>query len=373
MPSEQRGRLTFLYCGNTFVRKDINLDDLGARLRDEVYIELALLCRKLDIKIFSLEGEDGTWPLEENAAAVPGHEIKYSRSIASLFPNNTKSEGRVHFRVEVNQPLPLQFAPPVALPSKIPIVSGSPTSKALTLPTERFPLSPYAKHRLHLNQALAKIRRDKHARQGKMTGKRRRDSDDEDGIASSSLEWEDVENIYDPLMREEKAAFPVKKLDEKFLEKLVTMLQDERKAFGSTKRATAVRRLQQSVTTILGAVATLLEGNFSTKMKPLLTNGLVLASGSPDLLVTRKQRKVVVVVCLREDQLQAQAEDLVLVDVAIANNEDSDIQASPVFGVVSTFSDWVFYKYDEILRNLSMTTSVRSRKTLPRLRGSFTT
>lgn len=92
-----------------------------------------------------------------------------------------------------------------------------------------------------------------------MTGKRRRGDDNQHGVVSSSLEWEDVEKIYDPLMQEDKAAFPVKKLDETFIEKLVTMLQDEGKAFGSTKRATAVRRLQHSVTTILGAVATLLE------------------------------------------------------------------------------------------------------------------
>ncbi|KAG6610329.1 uncharacterized protein IUM83_00592 [Phytophthora cinnamomi] len=148
-------------------------------------------------------------------------------------------------------------------------------------------------------------------------------------------------------MQEDNAAFPVKKLDEKFIDKLVTMLQDERKAFGSTRRITSVRRLQQSVTTILGAIATLLEGNFSAKMKPLLTNKLILTTGSPDILVTRKQRKIVVVVCLRENQLQAQAKDLVLMDVAIADSEGKGIRASPVLGIVSTFSDWVFYKYDE--------------------------
>ncbi|GMF27247.1 unnamed protein product [Phytophthora fragariaefolia] len=345
MAFEKRGRLTFLYCGNTFVRKGVNLNDLGARLRDEVYIELALLCNKLDIRIYSLEAEDGTWPLEEEAAAVQGHEIKYSRSIASLFPG-IKGEGRVHFRVEV-QTLPLvQPATSAVLPSKIPIVSASPALTPLSLPTERFPLSLFADHRLKLNQVLAKIRKGAAAKHGKVTGKRRRDQEHEYGVSSDTLEWEDVEDIYDPLMQEDAAAFPVKKLDKEFIQKLVTLLQDERKAFGSTKRATSVRRLQQSVTTMIGAVATLFEDSFAVKMKPQVTDELVLTSGKPDLLITRRKRSVVVVVCLRENQLRSQAKELALMDVVIANGEHSTV-TSPVFGIVSTFSDWVFYRYDE--------------------------
>ncbi|KAG7389774.1 hypothetical protein PHYPSEUDO_009694 [Phytophthora pseudosyringae] len=254
--------------------------------------------------------------------------LLFSRSIASLFPN-AKREGRVHFRVEVTTPPPVQPATPTTMTSWTTIVSPSPTYPALALPKERFPSSLFAEHRQQLNAALAK-------KEAALKTLDEREAETPSAFVAV-LSNEGTKRL-STILQEDKAAFPVKELGDNFIEKRTTMLQDERKAFGSAKRTTAVRRLQQSVATIFGAAATLSNEKLSTEMEPVLGNDLVFTKGSPDLLVTRKQRKMVVNVSLHEDQLQAQAETLVLMDV---------VQAAPVFGVVSTFSDWIFYKYDE--------------------------
>ncbi|OWZ24234.1 hypothetical protein PHMEG_000770 [Phytophthora megakarya] len=175
---EKRGRLVFLYNGNT--------------LRNEVMGKLFLMCHTHDLKIFSLAAT-------EDAPNVLGHEIAYSHSIASLFPN-TKSEGHVHFRVEVTTLVQSTVSPSL--------------TSLVTLPKERFPLPPFAEHRHQLNAVLAK----KAALKDSLSnGKRKRGESEGYGVASSSIEWGEVENIYEPRMREDKAAFPVKELDDNFI------------------------------------------------------------------------------------------------------------------------------------------------------------
>lgn len=36
--------------------------------------------------------------------------------------------------------------------------------------------------------------------------------------------------------------------------------------------------------------------------------------------------------------------DLLMMDIAVAENEAKGEQACPVFGIVSTFTDWIFYR-----------------------------
>ncbi|KAF1330259.1 hypothetical protein FI667_g5268, partial [Globisporangium splendens] len=41
------------------------------------------------------------------------------------------------------------------------------------------------------------------------------------------------------------------------------------------------------------------------------------------------------------------AQDILMMDLAIAENESKGVQVVNVFGIVSTFTEWIFYKYDE--------------------------
>lgn len=243
---------------------------------------------------------------------------------------------------------------------------------ALTVPQEPFPDSPFADHRRALNESLIQIKKDAAA---KVTGKCSRD---DTTIACSSVRWQQVQSVYDQRLKKSRTAFPVyKSIDPKSLQPLLAELRRHRQTLGSNKLSECEMRQKLSVTTLLVHVAQLFpkkqteneEGDeafdardepdedeeddedieLDTKlvMEAPLKHRSLLSIGKPDVLLKRNDRKVIVVECKKDDILQGQAQDLLMMDLAVADNEEQGVKATPVFGIVSTFTEWIFYRYEK--------------------------
>lgn len=92
---------------------------------------------------------------------------------------------------------------------------------------------------------------------------------------------------------------------------------------------------------MFGAAAIVGDKSVQLEVEAPLRNDSLLSAGKADVLATRnKRRKILVVEAKKEDF------DLLMMDIAIAENEREGATVTPVFGIVSNFIQWNFYRYD---------------------------
>ncbi|KAF1330150.1 hypothetical protein FI667_g5261, partial [Globisporangium splendens] len=218
---------------------------------------------------------------------------------------------------------------------------------ALTVPPEPFPDSPFAINRRVLNEALLEVRREQLASstaERKLTGSKRKAID---FVACSSVKWSRIQGVYSDRMRFDDEAFPCQEFESPDITSIMEEVRRQQEHSGMCKEQNEERRKQGISTILNGAAALLKDKAVQVRYEVALKNAAVFSNGVADMLVTRDQkRKLLVVEAKKEDFDQGKAQDLVLMDVAIAENEKQGVKITPVFGIVSTFTEWNFYRYD---------------------------
>lgn len=233
----------------------------------------------------------------------------------------------------------------------------------LTLPPEPFPESPFAPNRRLLNEALLNLRRKQlvsSTADRKATGSKRKAVDT---IACSAVKWARVEDVYGDWICLDDDAFPCQEFKDADVAATIEALKSQQEIFGPCVEQKEQRRKMGIATIMIGAAKLLNDKAVQVRVEVPMKSAAVFSNGVADMLVSRNKKcKLLVVEAKKEDFDQGKAQDLVLMDVAIAENERLGVKVTPVFGIVSNFLEWHFYRYnaDGIKFTLAQINEVRS-------------
>lgn len=115
--------------------------------------------------------------------------------------------------------------------------------------------------------------------------------------------------------------------------------------FGPSCGNKSESRRAYSINILLPHVTALFPENQPTiELEATVKSASVMCSGFANMLVPRKRRKIPVVQAKREALLQGQAQDSMLMDITIARNEEDSNPSDVMLGIVSTFTEWMFYR-----------------------------
>jgi hypothetical protein len=211
--------------------------------------------------------------------------------------------------------------------------------KRATIPLEPFPRSPFASTRRQLNLALAGMV------SRKTTDKRSRE---DSTVPCRSVKWSRVADVYDRRVKKDDGVIPVEVISREDIKPVLAELRRQQKWFSETNKSDADVRRTLSISAIMcGAADIVNDTSIQFVQEAPLRNSSLLSAGKADLLATRNElRKVVVVQVTNENAKQGIAHALMKMEIAIAENEREGIQATPLFGIVSNFVEWRFYRYD---------------------------
>lgn len=218
---------------------------------------------------------------------------------------------------------------------------------ATALPSEPFPESPFAANRRRLNEALLELRHEQLSNNSadcKFAGVERKVAD---SVACSSVKWQRIESVYDYRVRLDVNAFPVHPVNPADIAGTVGELKRQLKFSGPCKGQNESWR-KISIGLFLHAAAGLLDDEaINVRTEAQMSNAAVSSSDIADMLVSRnKKRKLLVVEAKKEDFDQGKAQDLVLMEIAIAENEKEGVRVTPRVRHHANFLDWDFYRYD---------------------------
>lgn len=199
---------------------------------------------------------------------------------------------------------------------------------------EANPQSIWHPHRTQLNALLGK-------------GKRRRaDDEDETKIAASKVPWQRIKHLYK--MRFDVDLFKPKDTirEHTRITKMYADLDDANTLQGSVAAAdVSEARRKNSIRPVLSAACLIIgEGETQMHEEARLKSKAVVVSAVADFMIVRKKRKILVVEAKDWAFENGQAQEALMMDVAIAVNEQNDEPNQEILGVLTNYEKWYFYK-----------------------------
>lgn len=159
------------------------------------------------------------------------------------------------------------------------------------------------------------------------------------------MSWTKLQEIYESKLREEDAAFPVSPVMNERYSKMIADLHEIDRTQGSIfGLGLSEERKKTSIHCVLNAVAAMLPDFVRLTKEAKVKSRALMATGVADFMVERKRRRLLIVEAKKEDFDQGQAQDFVMMDIALAKNEEDKLPADEVFGIVTSYEKWLFFK-----------------------------
>ncbi|KAF1317988.1 hypothetical protein FI667_g14259, partial [Globisporangium splendens] len=147
-------------------------------------------------------------------------------------------------------------------------------------------------------------------------------------------------------MLEDDDAFPDPEIEHLRLQRMVEDLQDAVDTEGSVSDVSQPEaRKNSSIHIVLRHVCKMFKDNQPNLVKEAkLKSRALVPTGVADFMVSRKRRKILVVEAKKEQFSQGQAQDFVMMDIALALNEEAGESSDEIYGIVSNYLMWIFYR-----------------------------
>ncbi|RLN90254.1 hypothetical protein BBJ28_00022227, partial [Nothophytophthora sp. Chile5] len=194
------------------------------------------------------------------------------------------------------------------------------------VPTEPFPASSFAEARHQLLAGMVSR---------KVTGKGSREGTT---VACSTVKWSQIAGVYGRRLREGNGAIPIEIISEDAVTPFMAELRSQQKWYGgmSTKDLTMKR---SSAINTCDAADIVSDTSTQFAQGALLRNSLLLCAGKVGLLASNENRKIVVVQTSNEDPKQGFAQNLLKMELALAENERGAFKR-PLFSVEPLGLPW---------------------------------
>jgi hypothetical protein len=172
-----------------------------------------------------------------------------------------------------------------------------------------------------------------------------RDEKYEAFVPCSAIPWSVAQSIYEFLLLEDPASFGLSRVAGDNLESLLGSLQTADAASRSVfDISVAKNRAEWSIQQIILHVVPMLQkGTLRLRISQFLASPLVLAKGAPTITFKRNGR-IDLVLVVAHDLFDGQASAFVLMDVALAKNEERGTPTDSMYGIITDYSRWVFVK-----------------------------
>lgn len=189
----------------------------------------------------------------------------------------------------------------------------------------------------------------------------------DDSRAFSNITWNEVKNIYTPLLKRYEE--DIKLIPEDIFDTLFSYLKLVSTCFSDLRGKEAKR--MYFISPIIVAVCNVFKGEVTIKVEEDLTGAEICAHGHFEIILERGDKKICIVEAKRDDMEQGLAQCLLGCEV-ISDLEKTDV----VYGIITTYEIWnITRSSDEKIEEDQMTLEIEAnlptRESLRKLTGKI--